>query len=80
MNLFERKFELNNKTYYYYIKDVENILNQQGEIEASKATMVVCEDISLPYEAFGIYGKSEKIQHAMPDDAKEWYEEYLKKK
>ena len=42
--------------------------------------MVVCEDINLPYEAFEIYGKSEKIQYAMPDDAKEWYEDYLKKK
>jgi hypothetical protein len=36
--------------------------------------------INLPYRAFEIYGKSEKIQYAMPDDAKEWYEDYLKKK
>jgi len=75
-----RRFELNNKTYYYYVKDIENILNRHGEIEASKATMVVYEDINLPYEAFGIYGESKKIQYAMPDDAKEWYEGYLKKK
>ena len=80
MNCFNRRFELNGKTYYYYIKDIENILNRQGEIEASKAIMVVCEDINLPYEAFEIYGKIEKIQYAMPDDAKEWYEDYLKKK
>lgn len=80
MNCFDRKFELNNKIYYYYVKDIENILNRQGEIEASKAIMVVYEDINLPYEAFEIYGKSEKIQYAMPDDAKEWYEGYLKKK
>ena len=80
MNCFDRKFELNNKTYCYYVKDIENILNRQGEIEASKAIMVVYEDINLPYEAFEIYGKSEKIQYAMPDDAKEWYEGYLKKK
>lgn len=80
MNCFDRKFEFNNKTYYYYVKDVENILNQQGEIEASKATMVVYEDINLPYEVFEIYGESKKIQYAMPDNAKEWYENYLKKK
>ena len=80
MNCFDRKFELNNKTYYYYVKDIENILNRQGEIEASKAIMVVCEDINLPYRAFEIYGKSEKIQYAMPDDAKAWYEDYMKKK
>ncbi len=82
MNIFDnlRSFELNNKTYYYYVKDIENILNKQGEIVASKATMVVYEDINLPYESFGIYGKSEKIQYAMPDDAKEWYKDYSKKK
>ena len=82
MNIFDnlRSFELNSKIYYYYVKDIENILNRHGEIEASKATMVVYEDINLPYEAFGIYGESKKIQYAMPDDAKEWYEGYLKKK
>ena len=80
MNCFDRRFELNSKTYYYYVKDIENILNRHGEIEASKAIMVVCEDINLPYEVFEIYGESKKIQYAMPDDAKEWYEDYLKKK
>ena len=82
MNSFDnlRRFELNNIIYYYYVKDIENILNRQGKIEATKATMVVYEDINLPYEAVGIYGESEKIQYAMPDDAKEWYENHLKKK
>lgn len=82
MNCFDnmRRFELNNKTYYYYVKDIENILNRQGEIEVSRATMIVYEDINLPYEAFRICGESEKIQYAMPDDAKGWYEDYLKKK
>ena len=75
-----RIFELNNKTYHYHVKDIENILNRQGEIEATKAKMVVYEDINLPYEVFEIYGESRKIQFAMPDDAKEWYEYYLKKK
>ena len=37
MNCFDnmRRFELNNKTYYYYVKDIENILNRQGEIEVN---------------------------------------------
>lgn len=82
MNSFDnvRRFELNNKIYYYYVKDIENILNRQGEIEASKATMIVYENLNLSYEAVEIYGESEKIQYAMPNDAKEWYEGYLKKK
>ena len=82
MNCFDnvRKFELKNKIYHYHVKDIENILNRQGEIEATKAKMVVYEDINLPYEVFEIYGESKKMQYAMPDDAKEWYENYLKKK
>ncbi len=75
-----RKFELNNKTYHYYVKDIENKLNRNGEIEKSKATMVVYEDLNLPYEFFSISGESKRIQYAMPDDAKKWYEDYLKKK
>lgn len=75
-----RKFELNNKTYHYYVKDIENILNGKGEIENSKATMVVYGDLNLPYEFFSIFDESKRIQYAMPEDAKEWYEDYLKKK
>ena len=75
-----RKFELNNKTYHYYVKDIENKLSRKGEIENSKATMVVYEDLNLPYEFFSISGESKKIQYAMPDDAKAWYISYLKRK
>lgn len=68
-----KSFLLEGKTFFYLVKDVENILTSDGSINKAKAYMIVYNENHEEITSLNIHDDCLKVQYALPEHAKEWY-------
>ena len=68
-------FIYDGKTIFYFVKDITRKEVRGKEI--ANAIMVICDENGTQNHVFAIRGERYKVMYAMPDDALQWYKEYI---
>ncbi len=78
MSVNKKSFPYKGSAIYYFVKNIE--WKEVCGKEMASGFMVICDENDAQNDFFAIYDEKNKVMHAMPDDAKRWYEEYLNEK